>query len=129
MTYKLTKRESEIVNLILQGKSNKQIAKELYIAQSTAKNAICNILDKTGSESRAELIVKLSAGNIYFTQVRCMDCSFCNTQYFNEYSGSGPFSSGVCGYDLTNPKIVDESAFRLCSKYNRRIQTLQPVNI
>jgi LuxR family transcriptional regulator of spore coat protein len=122
MTYKLTKRESEIVNLILQGKSNKQIAKELYIAQSTAKNAICNILDKTGSESRAELIVKLSAGNIYFTQVRCMDCRFCSTQYFNEYSGCGPFSSGVCGYDLTNPKIVDESAFRLCSNYNRTVK-------
>jgi DNA-binding NarL/FixJ family response regulator len=53
---KLTGREIEIIRLIVQGKSNKQIAQELYISESTVKNHISNIMYKLSLKNRTELI-------------------------------------------------------------------------
>ena len=55
----MTKRESEILSLMVQGYTNQQIAKELYISEGTVKNYISGIYDKTGINDRAKLIVAM----------------------------------------------------------------------
>jgi two-component system nitrate/nitrite response regulator NarL len=50
---RLTPRENEIVVLIDEGLSNKQIAHRLSIEVATVKNHVHNILDKLGVEGRA----------------------------------------------------------------------------
>lgn len=54
--YKLTKREKEIVKLIQSGKSNSDIASELFISETTVKKHVSNIFEKTGVKKREELI-------------------------------------------------------------------------
>jgi two-component system NarL family response regulator len=51
---RLTRRESEILGLLAQGLSNKQIAAQLVISQNTVKNHVRNILEKLRLRSRAE---------------------------------------------------------------------------
>jgi DNA-binding CsgD family transcriptional regulator len=55
----LSKRESEVVQLLLQGKSNKQIAVALEIAETTVEFHLKNIYAKLQVNSRAEAILKL----------------------------------------------------------------------
>lgn len=55
----MTKRESEILSLMVRGYTNQQIAKELYISEGTVKNYISGIYDKTGIHDRAKLIVAM----------------------------------------------------------------------
>lgn len=51
----LSKQETLIKNLILEGKSNKEIAAELFISVSTVKTHITNIYSKLQVSSRKEL--------------------------------------------------------------------------
>ncbi len=53
--FDLTKREQEILGLILQGKSNKDIETQLFISAKTVKNHIYNLYQKLGVKSRLEL--------------------------------------------------------------------------
>lgn len=53
--YNLTKRESEVFRLVLQGNSNSEIMGMLYVSESTVKFHIGNILKKTGCTNRSEL--------------------------------------------------------------------------
>lgn len=55
----LTKRETEIAQLITQGKSNAEIAGELFISETTVKKHVSNIFEKTGINRREELIVRI----------------------------------------------------------------------
>lgn len=55
----MTSRESEILSLLAQGLTNKQIAYTLYISEGTVKNYISSIYDKTGIHDRAKLIVAI----------------------------------------------------------------------
>ena len=48
----LSARELEVLSLIIQGFSNKQIAHQLKIAEDTAKNHVKSILRKLGAEDR-----------------------------------------------------------------------------
>jgi DNA-binding CsgD family transcriptional regulator len=57
LKYGISKREQEIIRLILRGKSNREIEKELFISLSTVKNHIYNIYQKTGVKNRYGLIV------------------------------------------------------------------------
>ncbi len=50
----LTEREREILALIAQGLSNKQIAGRLYLAEGTVKNYVSSILDKLGVQDRTQ---------------------------------------------------------------------------
>ncbi len=59
VTYALTRRETEITQLIIQGKSNAMIAGELFISETTVKKHVSNIFDKTGVSRREELIVRV----------------------------------------------------------------------
>ncbi|NIM90184.1 MAG: response regulator [Candidatus Aminicenantes bacterium] len=52
----LTKRETEILNLIGLGRSNLEIADELCISYKTVKNHIYNLFAKLGIHTRAEAI-------------------------------------------------------------------------
>jgi LuxR family transcriptional regulator, maltose regulon positive regulatory protein len=50
----LTRREREVLGLVTQGLSNRQIARTLWIAESTVKVHIHHILEKLGVQSRTE---------------------------------------------------------------------------
>ncbi|HIW90597.1 MAG TPA: response regulator transcription factor [Candidatus Corynebacterium avicola] len=52
-----TRREAEILELLRVGKSNRDIAKALVIAETTVKTHVANMLDKTGCRNRVELAV------------------------------------------------------------------------
>lgn len=59
-----SEREKEVLKLLLQGKSNKQIALELGISNRTVEFHLGNIYVKLGVTSRAETIVKLSESHL-----------------------------------------------------------------
>jgi two-component system, NarL family, response regulator LiaR len=52
----LTKRELEILKLMVDGASNPVIAKELFVSRSTVKFHVSNILMKLGAGSRTEAV-------------------------------------------------------------------------
>jgi len=52
----LTAREQDILRLVLQGASNKDIGKKLFISPSTVRNHVSNIYQKIGVNNRLELI-------------------------------------------------------------------------
>lgn len=58
--YGLTAREADVLKLINTGYSNLQIASELSISENTVKRHVNNILKKTESQSRLEIIFKIS---------------------------------------------------------------------
>jgi len=53
---KLSSRESEIVRLVTEGISNKEIGERLYISELTVKTHMTRILRKTGTRNRVELL-------------------------------------------------------------------------
>ena len=53
----LTRREREIVQLVRQGLSNKDIAYRLSIRDSTVRHHMTNIFDKVGVSNRQKLMV------------------------------------------------------------------------
>jgi len=55
-TPELTGREIEILSLVGEGKTSKEIAEELYISENTVRNHVRNILDKLGMKSRFEAV-------------------------------------------------------------------------
>lgn len=56
LKYNISQREIEIIGLILNGKSNKEIASSLFISYHTVKNHISNIFNKLNVSSRHELL-------------------------------------------------------------------------
>jgi len=59
-TYKITKREMEIIELCAEGKSSRQIAEILFISERTVETHISNIFHKTGTTGRIELFALTS---------------------------------------------------------------------
>lgn len=59
-TYDLTKREQEILSILVYGKSTKEISNDLYISPETTKKHIKNIMRKTQANSRLEILVKIA---------------------------------------------------------------------
>jgi DNA-binding CsgD family transcriptional regulator len=55
-THGITRREQEIVELIVQGKSNKEIEELLFISVHTVKNHVYNIFRKLGVTRRGQLV-------------------------------------------------------------------------
>jgi DNA-binding NarL/FixJ family response regulator len=54
-TYGLTPRELEVVGAIVEGCSNRDIAKQFGLSEETVKRHLSNIFDKTGVSTRLEL--------------------------------------------------------------------------
>lgn len=57
--YAISKREGEIVRLLMAGRSNKQIEDELYIAMATVKIHVHNIYRKVRVHGRLQLVLRL----------------------------------------------------------------------
>lgn len=56
--FKLSKREIDVLELIIQGISNKEIAQTLYISEHTVKNHLSNIFRKLSVKDRSQAIAK-----------------------------------------------------------------------
>ena len=54
----LTDRESQVLELVAEGKTTKEIASELYLSAGTVRNYISAILDKLGVGNRIEAIAR-----------------------------------------------------------------------
>ncbi|WJH34871.1 response regulator transcription factor [Paenibacillus sp. CC-CFT747] len=52
-----TERELEVMSRIAKGLSNKEISKELFIAEGTTANYITSILNKTGLDHRTQIAI------------------------------------------------------------------------
>ncbi len=57
--YKITDREREIIQMVIQGKSNADIAGELFISLATVKTHLHNIYQKVGVDSRYDLLARV----------------------------------------------------------------------
>ena len=53
-TEPLTEREKDVLRLLGRGRSNKEIAAELFITERTARTYVSNILGKLGLASRTQ---------------------------------------------------------------------------
>jgi len=56
--YNMTDRESEVFELIVAGRSNAEIAADLYVSENTVKFHVRNALKKTACPNRTELTAK-----------------------------------------------------------------------
>jgi DNA-binding NarL/FixJ family response regulator len=54
---RLTERERRVLDLVAEGKTNREIGAELYLAEKTVKNYVSNILSKLGMQRRTEAAV------------------------------------------------------------------------
>ena len=63
--YGLSPREREIVDLVVRGVSNRQIAATLYISEYTVQDHLSNIFDKVGVRGRQALVKHLFLGSIF----------------------------------------------------------------
>ena len=57
--YRITERERELILKVMQGKSNADIARELFISLPTVKTHLHNIYQKLGVDGRYELLAKV----------------------------------------------------------------------
>jgi DNA-binding NarL/FixJ family response regulator len=55
----LTSREREIAASIAEGRSNREIAKQLGVSEQTVKNHVTSILHKVGVSSRLQLALTI----------------------------------------------------------------------
>ena len=53
----LTPRELEVLQMIVDGKSNREIADELHMSTPTAKTHVSRVLMKLNARDRAQLVV------------------------------------------------------------------------
>lgn len=56
--YNLTNREKDIVRLISEGLSNKEIANEIFLSEGTVKNHITSILSKMDLKHRTQIAIE-----------------------------------------------------------------------
>ncbi|MFW5998726.1 MAG: response regulator [Halanaerobiaceae bacterium] len=53
----LSNREQQVLELLAQGMSNKELAEELYISEKTVKNHVSNILRKLSVNDRTQAVI------------------------------------------------------------------------
>lgn len=63
-TFNITKRENDIIQKIYEGKTNKEIAEELFISERTVKSHLVNIFMKMSVNNRTKLISTLQDMNL-----------------------------------------------------------------
>jgi DNA-binding CsgD family transcriptional regulator len=57
--FRLTKRESEVLQLLMAGKSNAQIAVSLFVAECTVSDHVKSVMRKMGVNKRVEIFSRL----------------------------------------------------------------------
>lgn len=57
--YRINSREKEILNLLLQGYTNKEISEKVYLSEGTVKNYIYNIFQKLNISNRMQILRKI----------------------------------------------------------------------
>jgi DNA-binding NarL/FixJ family response regulator len=60
-TGKLSRREEEVAEMLAQGRTNRQIAKELVLSERTVDKHVSNILKKLKLSSRSEVAAWVEA--------------------------------------------------------------------
>jgi len=63
--YHLSKREIEVVRLLILGLSNMEISKQMLISESTVKKHIYHIYSKAGVKSRTQLMALLQGQTVF----------------------------------------------------------------
>ena len=63
-TFNLSERELDVLELMIQGMNNPQIAEELVISRSTVKFHVSSILAKMGVDSRTEAVAIAVQNNL-----------------------------------------------------------------
>jgi len=66
----LSRRQADVVEQLLQGHSDKQIARELQMSVPTVRTHLCRLFSRFGVEDRCELIVHVYARS----REKCMAC-------------------------------------------------------
>jgi two-component system response regulator DegU len=56
--YGLSNREMEVLQLLSEGKTNKEVAKALWISEQTVKTHVAHIFDKLGTSDRTETVAQ-----------------------------------------------------------------------
>lgn len=56
-SYNINERELDIIKLIADGNSNKEIAEKLFLSEGTIRNYLSNILDKLSLNNRTQLAI------------------------------------------------------------------------
>ena len=57
----LSERELAVVRLLAEGRSNKEIAADLYLAEGTVKNYVTGLLGKLGARDRTQAALRARA--------------------------------------------------------------------
>jgi DNA-binding CsgD family transcriptional regulator len=60
LRYRLSRRETQVAELVLHGYRNREIATTFGITEATAKRHLTNIFDKVGVDSRSRLASRLA---------------------------------------------------------------------
>jgi len=55
---KLTEKEMEVIRLLAQGMSNREMAKELFVTESTIKQRFVKVMEKMGVRDRIQILVE-----------------------------------------------------------------------
>ncbi|QKS73288.1 response regulator transcription factor [Paenalkalicoccus suaedae] len=55
----LTTREREVFELLIQDRTTKEVAAELFISEKTVRNHISNVMQKLGVKARTQAIIEL----------------------------------------------------------------------
>ena len=55
----LTHREREVFELLVQDKTTKEIAQQLFISEKTVRNHISNVMQKLNVKGRSQAVVEL----------------------------------------------------------------------
>ena len=63
-SYGISDKEKEILELVAEGKSNKEISSELFLSEGTVRNYISSLLDKLSLRDRTQLAV------FYYTDIK-----------------------------------------------------------
>lgn len=81
----LSERELEILDLVAKGMTNHDIAAQLEISKRTVDNHISNILTKTKTDNRVELVRwALQWGKVCIDDVNCCNLPLSSEQPFDE---------------------------------------------
>ena len=117
-TNELSKREKEVVNFLMQGKSNKEIAKALSMAEGTVEFHLTKIYKKLGVISRAEAIIHLNQLGKSLENTGSNDFGEATSKISKHY-GESPVENFEISVDNRNePVLPNHKTFDMIVKIN-----------